>query len=303
MFQNKKYIKFLQKSKAINADIICVNILKEDNKGLKHSIKNMFINSNGDSIGFEFSEKLKNFILIHSKEFFKEKKGKLIKFNINKTKWNELFEMECWAEPFFAKNDYGYLGEALKNAIKRVNTTLVRSIKHSGAHAFIPVLDEENNSFTGNKNIFYEKINFPIKLLLLGTAKGSVELVKTADLLGWQICLSDIRGGNFKRVKHLDEIVLLNEEKSISKVLEKQFDVSIIMDNQNKSELYLKELVNSNVKKIVLTSANNEIKNLDDRIVIISNQSHQPLERVFLEICKNIQNKIHLKKEIGYEFI
>lgn len=75
MFQNKKYIKFLQKSKVINADIICVNILKEDNKGLKHSIKNMFINSNGDSIGFEFSEELKNFILIHSKEFFKEKEN------------------------------------------------------------------------------------------------------------------------------------------------------------------------------------------------------------------------------------
>ena len=197
MFKNKKYIKFLQKSKALNSDIICVNILEDNEHGLKRSIQNMFINSNGETIGFDLNSEFKNFVVTHAKKVLQTKKGRLLKYNKDKY-WASNSYVHCWIEPFYYEDDYGYMGEALKKAIKGQDSTLVRSIKFSGAHSFISSFDEQKISLSSNKNLFYEKINSPIKLLILGYTKGSMELVKASDLLGWQICLCDLKGSNFK---------------------------------------------------------------------------------------------------------
>lgn len=164
MFNDKNYIKFIQNSKELKSDILCINILEKNDLLFKKSIKTIFVNSNYDSIGFDSNIELKNFVFIHLDLIFRNKKGKYIshrKISNDKPTY-------CWVEPFYFDENYGYLEQALNYALNETKTTLIRSTKFSGAHSFVSNFDENKNSFKDSNNLFYEEINYPAKLLFSG---------------------------------------------------------------------------------------------------------------------------------------
>jgi len=311
MFENKKYLKFLQKSISQNSDILCVNILEKDDSSFQKSVRTMFLNTNYESVGFDFNIELKNFVFSHFNNILENKKGKYLAYS----KTPNSKTIYCWVEPFYSEENYSYMGQALKNAIKGVKTTLLRSTKFSGAHSFVPNFDENKNSFEQSKNLFYEEIKSPIRLLILGTAKGYIQLVRTAELLGWQTCLCDIKGNLVKKIKPLDEIILLNSIQNVTKVFNKNFDVAIIMENETNSNIYLEKLLESSIPNIVVFNSTKESEDIvelfnfenniiiNNRVEFIKNTEYQTIDKLTFKVCKEVENKVNFRKEKKYEFV
>lgn len=310
MFSNKKYIKFLQKSKSINSDILCISILEKNDTKFKKSQKTMFINSEYETIGFGANIELKNFVFTYYHDILQNKKGKFLAYK----KSIEDKTIYCWVEPFYSLDNYGYLGIALNNALKGMKSTLIRSTKFSGAHSFVSNFNENKNSFSESKNLFYEEITTPTKALVLGATKGYVELVKSVELLGWQTTLCDLKGNSLKKIKLLDEIVLLNHVLNVSKLFNKNFDVALIIDNDSTSLRYLQEVLESKIPNILVFKStresekiviNHNIKHsiIDDRVKLIKMNEFDSMEKVTYKTCYETEKKMKNKGVLEYEFI
>ncbi len=309
MFENKKYIKFLQKSKKQSNDILCINVLEKNDSSFKKSTRMMLINTNNESIGFEFETELKKFIFTYTSEIIKNKKGKFLAF----TKSVNSKTIYCWVEPFYVENSYGYIGQALNYAIKNQKMTLLRSTKFSGAHSFVPYFNEDNNLYKNSSNIFYDEINSPTKVLILGASKGYIELIKNCEQLSWQTTLCDLKGNIQKKIKLLDEVILLNSIDNTNKVLDKNYEVVIILEDEKNSLLYFEKALESNIKNIVVlnsTNSSSEIlarhivrnKVLDEgRVKLVKNNGLETLNKFIFKACKSIDDGLKIKEEIVYE--
>lgn len=279
MFSNKKIINFIQKSKKIKSDIVCINILETNSLIHSKSDRTIFVNSNGESIGITSDSAFEKFVLDCSKEILLVKKGKCVKYND--------FE-KLWIEPFYYDEDYGSIGVAFSNVLKGINNTLIRSIKYSGAHSFTPNFDEKDNHFNENKNLIFQKIKSPFKLLILGVGKGCESLLKVADKLGWQTCVCDTKGTSFKSIKSADDIVLLESAQNAYKVVDKYFDAAIIMSHNHENEtIYLNTLIESNISYISMIGSKKRNTFYDERLHYFENFTS---ESKALFICTKIKS-------------
>jgi len=324
MFTNKKFIKFIQKSQTQKEDILCINVFDIRKTKSSKSEMTLFINSAQESIGFSNDSKFEKYILSYLKEVLNRKKGRYVVYNTKQSASNSIFSKElfqsglirCWLEPFYYENNYGSIGKALQNINDGVESTLIRSTKNPGAHSFTPNFDEENNYFDGNSNLFYERIDSPVKLLILGTSKGSRELVKVADSLGWQTLLCDKKGKNFKDMKLADEIILLDNNKSSLKVVEKHFDAAVVVsDNIESHSEYLMSLLKSNIPYIGVIDSCEKSKSIvdsfhmknniitDERLHLLSKMENLPLDSKVFKVCAQIEERRQKKKDKQYELL
>lgn len=319
MFGNKKNIKFLQKSKNSKCDIICVTILENCDFSFKKSIKSMFINSNYESVGFDFNIDLRNHVLSLSNDVLESKEGRFISFHKsskeNKNSWNKEISVNCWIEPFYLEDNYGSIGRALENISKGIKSTLIRSTKYTSIHSFTPDFCEDDNSFTSSKNLFFERIDAPIKILLLGDSRLNMEILKNAEILGCQVCFCDLKGKKLKKIKIFDEIILLNSLTSLKKVFDKNFDVAIMADTQANCNLYLNDLLNSTIPNISIINTTNKAKAIVDaydlknnissssRVEIFSADIEKSIEKIASKIALKRENEIKVKKKKSYEYI
>lgn len=324
MFNNKKFIKFIQKSKIEKEDILCISVF--DIKNNKHSKSEMtlFINSAQESIGFNTDIKFEKYILSYLKEIFNSKEGRYVVYNTKQSGTNSIFKSDnynsglirCWIEPFYFKEDYGSIGKALNNVNNGISSTLIRSTKNSGVHCFTPNFDENNNYYNTRNNLFFERIESPLKLLLLGTSKASKVLVKIADSLGWQVTICDIKGTCFKDIKLADEIILLESLKSTHKITQKYFDAAVVVsDNSDSHSEYLLSLLKSNIPYIAVIDSCSKSKLIidsfhmknniitDDRLHLLSKMEKMSIESKVFKVCAHIDSKNKKSIEKSYELL
>lgn len=322
MFSNKQHIKFLQRSKQNKKDIVCINILDYKNSTHRKSDYSMFINSSHETIGFENLKRLENYILSLVDEVLESRQSRYIVFDLKSESsiahtWEKEFlsdsYVKCWIEPFYCEDEYGCIGEALQNASKGISKTLVRSLKHKNAHCFFPHFDEKDNHFNGNKNLFYQRIETPLKLLIFGVSKQSEELVKVSNFLGWHTTVCDIRGKNFRSYKLADELLMLDSYDSSYKLKEKQLNAVVVI-NANAHSQYIKTALSLDVKHIAILNSNKKAKQIideyhmqeniieDKRVHHISKTQYDSMETAAFKVCALIQNSKKNIKGKEHEF-
>lgn len=321
MFSDKKFIRFIQKSKIQKEDILCVTVFDIKNSKSK---KTLFINSSQESVGFGIDLKFEKYILSYLKEVFNSNKGRYVIYNSNQSGANSIFYKDdftsglirCWIEPFYYKNNYGSIGKALDNINKGVSSTLIRSTKNSGVHSFTPNFDEENNYYNSRNNLFFQRIEAPLKLLLLGNSKASKQFVKVADALGWQVTICDLKGTDFKDIKLADEIIFLESLKSIQKVTQRHFDAAVVVsDNPKTHSEYLLGLLKSNIPYIGVIDSDSKSKFIvdsfhmnnniimDDRLHFLSKMEKMSIESKVFKVCEQIDSKKNEILEKSYELL
>lgn len=324
MFRNKKFIKFIQKSKEQKEDILCINVFDIRKTKSSKSEMTLFINSAQESIGFGKDKKFEKYMLSYLKEVMNQRKGRYVVYNTKQSGMNSIFTKElfqsgllrCWVEPFYFENNYGSIGKALENINSGVSSTLVRSTKNPGAHSFTPDFDESNNYFNSSNNLFYQKIESPLKLLLLGNSEVTKHFVKVTDSLGWQVTICDTKGSSFKDLKLADDIILLDNYKSANKVVQRHFDAAVVVSNNLDSHSeYLMSLLKSNIPYIGVIDSCSKSKYIidsfhmknsivtDDRLHLLSKVENLSIESKVFKICAEIDLRREIMKEKSYELL
>ena len=322
MFNDKQHIKFLQKSKQNKKDIVCINILDYKNSTHQKSEYSMFINSDFETIGFENLKRLENYILTLVDDVLKQKEGRYIIFDLKTESsvvhtWEKDFlndsYVKCWIEPFYHEENYACIGKALQNSIDGINKTLVRSFIHKNAYCFFPNFDEKDNHFDKNKNLFYQRIETPLKLFIFGVSKQSEELVKVSNSLGWHTIVCDIRGKNFRNYKLADELLILDSYESAYKLKDKKID-SVVVINANTNQNYIKTALSLDVEHIAILNSNKKVKQVideyhmqkniveDKRVHHISKTQYDSVETLAFKVCALLQNRRKDVKGKEHEF-
>lgn len=322
MFSNKQYIKFLQKSKQNRKDIVCINILDYKNSTHQKSEYSMFVNSDFETIGFDNLKRLENYILILVDDVLKQKEGRYIIFDLKSESnvvhtWEKDFlndsYVKCWIEPFYNEDDYGCIGQALQNIQSGINNTLVRSLKHKNAYCFFPNFDEKDNHFDKNKNLFYQRIETPLKLFIFGVSKQSEELVKVSNYLGWHTIICDIRRKIFRNYKLADELLILDSYESAYKLKEKEFNAVVVI-NANSNKEYIETALSLKVEHIAILNSNKKVKQIideyhmkeniieDKRVHHISKAQYDSIETAAFKVCALVQNRRKDVKGKEHEF-
>lgn len=322
MFSNKQYIKFLQKSKQNRKDIVCINILDCKNSTHQKSEYSMFVNSDFETIGFDNLKRLENYILILVDDVLKQKEGRYIIFDLKSESnvvhtWEKDFlndsYVKCWIEPFYNEDDYGCIGQALQNVQSGINNTLVRSLKYKNAYCFFPNFDEKDNHFDKNKNLFYQRIETPLKLFIFGVSKQSEELVKVSNYLGWHTIVCDIRRKIFRNYKLADELLILDSYESAYKLKEKEFNAVVVI-NANSNKEYIETALSLKVEHIAILNSNKKVKQIideyhmkeniieDKRVHHISKAQYDSIETAAFKVCALVQNRRKDVKGKEHEF-
>lgn len=313
MFNNKEFINFIKSSKENNKDIVLINILDSQDFIYKKNNTTMMVDTNGEFVGTIKDGEFKEVILKNAKDILLEIKGRIVNINSKRTTSNIYSwegnisldkELKLWMEPFYCNDNFGSLGYALDFALKGMNNTLIRSIKHSGAHSFSPSFDTRNIFFNEKDKLFYQKILSPFKLLILGAHSGCEALVKIADILGWQTTVCDTNELNLINVNSADEKLLLKKTDEVSNFINRNYDAAIIMSNEFNNDIsYLKSLLQSNIdylgiigskettKVMIETLKKSKNIKIDSKLydLITWNMKDETQQSLALSICSDIE--------------
>ncbi|MBN2824972.1 MAG: XdhC family protein [Campylobacterales bacterium] len=232
MFDNKAFIAFIEDARSQTLDLVCVNILDTQGSSYQKSGAMMLINSASEMVGVISNGCLEAKIKECAKEVLSSKKGKIELFDLRLVddslqSWQEGIgcngAIRIWIEPFYFESAYGALGEALNAP----HQTLVRSTKQSGEYQ---ILDEAiDTHYDEEQELFYQAIELPFALLILGQGVGVEPLQTIAHTLGWQVTIT----------QEIEEINL------------NHFDASVIMSHDFKQDaLFLQTLLSSTLNYI-----------------------------------------------------
>lgn len=97
--------------------------------------------------------------------------------------------------------------------------------------------------------VFLEKMNPPLNLLLFGAGFDAIPLMKFAKELGWRVTAIDHRPAyaNPERLPEIDEIIAANSEDLAGKVFQNENSVAVIMThNYERDRNILRRLLKSN---------------------------------------------------------
>lgn len=260
MFKDKEFINFIKKSKKNKKDIVLINILNSQDTIYQEDNTTMIVDNNGEFVGSINNGEFKQNILIYSKDILLKGKGEIVLLG---EKEKSLNSIKIWMEPFYFNDNFGSLSYALEDASKGINNTLIRSTKHSGAHSFSPTFDKRDTFFNEEKNLFYQRIISPFKVLILGAQSGCEALVKMTDILGWQTFVCDTKETNLFNVNSADEKILLKKQEDSFCIAQQSFDAAIIMSSDFNSDItYLKSLLQGNMSYIGIIGSNENTKKI-----------------------------------------
>ncbi len=157
--------------------------------------------------------------------------------------------------------------------------------------------------------VFYDPLQAPLRLLVLGAGADAVPLVLCAKALGWRVTVADYRPGHLKKARfpHADHL-LHSLPEDLSNTLElDQFNALVLMThNLEYDARYLKALVNCHIPFIgllgpahrrdkLLHSLGNDAARLNKRIfgpVGLDIGAETP-EEIALSIMAGIHAELH----------
>ncbi|WP_419768940.1 XdhC family protein [Arcobacter sp.] len=297
MFENKQYLKFIQKSKKEGLDLVGVSVIQTLGSTYAKAGNLMLINSNFEFVGVLGSKHLHKQILEYAKAAFKNQKSKYFE-NIPKDESSGHGTSKYFLQVFPKKDDYGVLDLALKS----IDKTLIRNIKNDD---FVFTDRTTVTKFEDDK--FYQEIKMPYSILIFGSGAHITSFISMANLMGWKTTLMDI---NINRdyVSEVDEIIELENFEDILTMDLSEYNASVILSHSPKTDdTYLKALLNSKVEyigvmgnKISMRDKKEKFKLEDDKRFFapvgfeIGGHTHQSIA---LSICAQIEarknGKIH----------
>jgi xanthine dehydrogenase accessory factor len=250
MFENKQYLKFIEKSKKQGLDLVGVSVIQTLGSTYAKAGNLMLINSNFEFVGVFGSKYLHKQILEYAKIAFKNHKSKYFE-NIPKDESSGHGTSKYFLQVFLKKDDYGVLGLALKNFDK----TLVRNIKNDDYE-----FTNRNTVTKFEDDKFYQKIKLPYSLLIFGSGAHVTSLISIANLMGWKTTIIDINI-NKDYVSEADDIIKLEKFEDILTMDLSSYNASVILSHSPKTDdTYLKALINSNVEYIGLMGNKKKMK-------------------------------------------
>jgi xanthine dehydrogenase accessory factor len=240
MFENKEYLKFIQKNKKEGLDIVRVSVIETIGSTYAKAGNFMLINSKLEFIGVLGSKNLHKQILEYAKTAFKDKKSRYFE-NIPKDESSGHGTSKYFLQAFFKEDDYGLLNEALNNFDK----TLIQNIKDD-SYKFSDKISE--TKFEDDK--FFQTIKLPYSLLIFGSGAHVTSFVSIANFMGWKTTIMDINI-NKDYVRQADEIIELKKFEDILTMDLSAYDASVILSHSPKTDdTYLKAILDSKVMYI-----------------------------------------------------
>lgn len=295
MFFSKEYLEFIDKSKQKALDIVGVSVI--DTLGSTYAKKEnmILINSKMDFVGVLGSSSLHNKLLDLAKEVL-EKSTSLVYENKPKDKNSGHGISTYFIQAFYLKNNYGVLGEALKNYGK----TLVRSIKDD---SYSIISEEVETKLEDDK--FYESIKQPYSLLIFGSGAHVKSLVDMANLMAWKTTVIDLKIKE-EYVKEADKLIQLEKLEDILFMDLNSFDASVILSHSPKTDdTYLEALLNSKVDYIgIMGNKKNMQKKIEEFSLENEDRFFAPVgfklggithQSIALSICSQIEARKNKK--------
>ncbi|MFY9143324.1 XdhC family protein [Sulfuricurvum sp.] len=314
MFAHKDFINFILQAKSDKKDIVCINVLDTEGSVYRKSGATMLVNSDGKFIGVVSGGCFEEDIVHCAKDILSKHEGKYVVHDLRMKddsldSWgkgvgcNGLIKL--WMEPFYYNQNYGAIGIALEYALNGIRQTLIRSTQNQGIYRFSSEERKEEMFFDEEAQFFYQKINSPYRLLILGAGPGSEPLLSIANTLGWQTAICDTRTSNLTHVHSADETHLLNDCNEVHEVLERDFDAAVVMShNFNSDAVYLQALLNSEVSYIGMMGPQKRTKSIISSFsqfsetLFMDPRLHNPIgldlggespESIALSICAEIE--------------
>lgn len=314
MFAHKDFINFILQAKSDKKDIVCINVLDTEGSVYRKSGATMLVNSDGKFIGVVSGGCFEEDIVHCAKDILSKHEGKYVVHDLRMKddsldSWgkgvgcNGLIKL--WMEPFYYNQNYGAIGIALEYALNGIRQTLIRSTQNQGFYRFSSEERKEEMFFDEEAQFFYQKINSPYRLLILGAGPGSEPLLSIANTLGWQTAICDTRTSNLTHVHSADETHLLNDCNEVHEVLERDFDAAVVMShNFNSDAVYLQALLNSEVSYIGMMGPQKRTKSIISSFsqfsetLFMDPRLHNPIgldlggespESIALSICAEIE--------------
>lgn len=295
MFFSKEYLEFIDESKQKALDIVGVSVI--DTLGSTYAKKEnmILINSKMEFVGVLGSPSLHNKLLDLAKEVL-EKSTSLVYENKPKDKNSGHGISTYFIQAFYLKNNYGVLGEALKNYGK----TLVRSIKDD---SYSIISEEVETKLEDDK--FYESIKQPYSLLIFGSGAHVKSLVDMANLMAWKTTVIDLKIKE-EYVKEADKLIQLEKLEDILFMDLNSFDASVILSHSPKTDdTYLEALLNSRVDYIgIMGNKKNMQKKIEEFSLENEDRFFAPVgfklggithQSIALSICSQIEARKNKK--------
>lgn len=331
MFENKKTIEFVGLCQKLACDIVAVSVLGTEGSTYRKKGALMLVSSEGDFTGVVSGGCFENDIVNCAQGVLRQRTGKYVKHDLRME--DESFEtwgkgvgcnglIELWMEPFYHAEGYGALGEACRLAREGKEAILARSIKESGTYAVMaegeiahnPAMPDQSDLFAGytpesdahfdsENKVFFQRIDSPYRLLVLGAGPGCEPLVRMADTLGWYTRVCDTREDHMDHVVTCDEKTLMDCCEDADCICSEGFDASVIMSHSFVQDAsYLRTLMRSEVNYIGIMGPKKRTRLIMDHLVQegspLDARVHNPVgldlggespESIALSVCAEIE--------------
>jgi len=162
---------------------------------------------------------------------------------------------QSWHPDFPVGHSFFLLGAGSDN--RQILTTMPFSFTASALQTLLQRKPCTESHIVNNHAIraFYDPLQPPLQLLVLGAGDDAMPLVQCAKSLGWRVTLADHRPGHIKkeRFPHAHRLLYLTPESLSDRLELDQFNALILMThNIGYDERYLKAIMNSRIPFIGL---------------------------------------------------
>lgn len=255
MFTNKKYLSFIEKAQKESLDLFSVTVLFTEGSSYAKVGSQMFVDTNGNSIGILGGEALINKFLALGKEALEEKELRYFQQDLRSPTSTHGIS-KFLIEPHFSNENYGRLGVALNNFGK----TLVRSTKSLEEYE---LLEEKRELFFYEaRELFFQPITPPFTLAIFGADEKIRPIIEIAQIMGWRVELFCKQGICLENL-NVEKTIELKQPEDIFTTDLNKYNSSIIMTHDFTADVqYLKRSMDSAIGYIGLMGNKKAVKQL-----------------------------------------